>query len=192
MLGEKEKKKIIKFLKKNIKDRRLEHTLGTAECAIKMAKAYGIDTEKAEMAALLHDCAKELSDKAVMKKAVEFGFEVDEMYRKVPQLLHGAAGAQMAKEKFKINDRDVLEAICYHTVPKPQMCSLSKIIYVADKIEKTRTFDDVEEIRNAVGKEPLNHVFLMTLKRVKLSHILRNKPLHPSSLDTYNHIIMNL
>jgi predicted HD superfamily hydrolase involved in NAD metabolism len=148
--------------------------------------------KKAETAALLHDSAKELSDKSVFKKAVEYGFEIDDMYVKEPQLLHGAAGALIAKEKFDIEDEEILEAISYHTVPKPGMCDLAKILYVADKIERTRTFDDLKEIRDAVGKESLDYVFLMTLKRVKLSHILKNKPLHPSSLDTYNYIVMNL
>ncbi len=192
MLGEKERKKIIKYLKKHIKARRFEHTMGTAECAVKMAKVYGVDEKKAQIAALLHDCAKEQDDKIVIKNALEFGFKLDEMYEREPQLLHGAAGARIAKKKFEIEDEEILEAICYHTVPKPKMCDLAKIIYVADKIERTREFNDIKAIRDEIGKESLDHVFLSTLKRVKLSHILRNRPLHPSSLETYNHLIMKL
>lgn len=186
-------KRMIKYLKKHIKDKRLEHILGTAECAMKMAKIYKVDKDKAEIAALLHDCAKEESDKTLLKKAKEYGFKIDKMYMDIPQLLHGAAAAHISKEKFGIKDEDILEAICYHTVPKPNMCDLAMLIYVADKIEKTRTFSDVKAIREAVEKhKPLKDVFLMTLKRVKLSHILNNKPLHPSSLATYNHIVLNL
>lgn len=186
------KKKMIRYLEKNIRQKRFDHVMGTAECAVKMAQAYGVDADKAETAALLHDCAKELSDKKIIKKARKYGFEIDDMYMDIPQLLHGAAGALVAKDKFGVDDPDILEAICYHTVPKPHMCDLSKIIYVADKIEQTRTFSDVKEIREAVGDKSLDHVFLMTLKRVKLSHILNNKPLHPASLDTYNHIVSSL
>jgi predicted HD superfamily hydrolase involved in NAD metabolism len=192
MEGKADKKKIIKYLKKNIRQKRFDHVMGTAECAVKMAEAYGADADKAETAALLHDSAKELSDKTILKKAKKYGFEIDKMYLDIPQLLHGAAGALIAGEKFGIEDADILEAICYHTVPKPHMCDLAKIIYVADKIEKTRTFSDVKEIREAVGRKSLDHVFLMTLKRVKLSHILNNKPLHPASLATYNHIVSSL
>ena len=192
MAAKTDKDKILKYLKKNIKQRRFEHTLGTAECAVQMAKKYGADEKKAELAALLHDCAKEDTDKSMLKKAKKYGFEIDEMYERIPQLLHGAAAALIAREKFDVNDGEVLEAICYHTVPKPHMSDLAKIIYIADKIEKTRTFDDVKEIRDAVGKKSLDHVFLMTLKRVKLAHILNNKPLHPASLETYNHIIQSL
>ena len=166
--------------------------MGTAAYAVEMAQIYGVDENKAEIAALLHDSAKELSDKVVLKKAVIYGFPMDEMYYKTPQLLHGAAAALVAKERFGIQDKDILEAICYHTVPKPGLCDLAKIIYVADKIEPTRTFDDVKEIRDAVGKESLDAVFLMTLKRVKLSHILNNKPLHPASLETYNDMVSSL
>ena len=187
-----DKEKILKYLKKNIKQRRFEHTLGTAECAVKMAKKYGADEKKAELAALLHDCAKEDTDKSLLKKAKKYGFEIDEMYESIPQLLHGAAAALVARDKFDVNDEQILEAICYHTVPKPHMSNLSKIIYVADKIEKTRTFGDLKEIREAVGKKPLDYVFLMTLKRVKLAHILNNKPLHPASLETYNHIVSSI
>lgn len=192
MEGKTEKKKIIKYLKKNIGKKRFDHVVGTAKCAVKMAEVYDVDAGKAETAALLHDCAKELNDKMILKKARKYGFEIDDMYLDIPQLLHGAAGALTAKEKFGISDADILEAICYHTVPKPDMCALAKIIYVADKIEETRTFSDVKEIREAVGEKSLDHIFLMTLKRVKLSHILNNKPLHPASLETYNHIVSSL
>ncbi len=187
-----EKKKIVKYLKKSIKKKRFEHTMGTVSCAIEMAQIYDVSIKKAEVAALLHDCAKELNDKTLHKKALSYGFPLDEMYTKNPQLLHGAAAALIAKDKFKIEDEDILEAICYHTVPKPGLSNLAKIIYVADKIEPTRTFNDIKEIRDAVGKESLDKVFLMTLKRVKLSHILNNKPLHPASLETYNDMVSSL
>ncbi len=186
-------KEIIKYLKKHITEKRLDHTLGTAECAVKMAKIYDVKEKSAEVAALLHDCAKESKDKELIEKAKEYGFAIDGMYKKIPQLLHGAAGALVAKKKFGIKDKDILEAICYHTIPKPNLSDLAKVIYIADKIERTRIFDDVEEIRSAVEKrKPLDHVFLMTLKRVKLSQILNNKPVHPSSLDTYNHIVSSM
>jgi len=164
--------------------------MGTVECAVKMAEIYGADVTKAETAALLHDCAKETSDKNLLKKASKYGFEIDEMHLQIPQLLHGAAAAHIAKEKFGVDDGEILEAISYHTVPKPNMCDLAKILYVADKIEKTRMFSDLKEIREAVDEaKALDDVFLMTLKCVKLEHIINNKPLHPASLETYNHIV---
>ena len=40
--------------------KRFKHTLGVVESATHLAKLYGVDVEKARLAALLHDCAKEL------------------------------------------------------------------------------------------------------------------------------------
>lgn len=49
---------ILKWLKDNLNEERYIHTLGTAECARELAKKYRLDSEKAYLAGLLHDCAK--------------------------------------------------------------------------------------------------------------------------------------
>ena len=53
-------------------------------------------------------------------------------------MLHGKLGAYYAKEEFNIKDKDVLNAIAYHTTGRPNMSLLEKIVFVADYIEPNR------------------------------------------------------
>ena len=48
-------------MKKVLETKRYEHTLGVAYTAANLAFVYEIDTKKALVAGLLHDCAKCLS-----------------------------------------------------------------------------------------------------------------------------------
>ena len=44
-----------------LSDKRYEHTINVKKMAVKLAKRYGADEEKAALAAILHDSAKEIS-----------------------------------------------------------------------------------------------------------------------------------
>ena len=46
------------WLKTNLSDERYEHSLGVSECAKELAKRFNLDEQKAELAGLIHDCAK--------------------------------------------------------------------------------------------------------------------------------------
>ena len=55
-------------------------------------------------------------------------YYVDETYKLQPELLHGVAGAYVAKHLFNVSDQEILDAIVYHTVPRLNMTKLDKII----------------------------------------------------------------
>jgi len=139
---------ILQRLKKMMSEKRYIHTIGVAKEAIKLADMYGEDAEKAYIAALLHDIAKEMpnSSKLAMAKAV--GIKLDEELEKIPTLLHGYLGAQIAKTDFGIDDEYVLDAIRYHTTGRANMTLLEKIIYLADIIEPNREiYEGLPQIR---------------------------------------------
>lgn len=58
---------IINWLKENLSEERFLHTLGTAQTARTLAQQFGLDADKAEIAGLLHDCAKEYSKESMLK-----------------------------------------------------------------------------------------------------------------------------
>ena len=147
-------KKIKKYLKKHLTKDRYHHTLGVAYTAIALAMRYNPDTsssdfiKKAEIAGLLHDCAKCMdNDKKLQiceKNSIPHSsFEVSH-----PYLLHGKVGAYIAKTKFDIQDEDILQAITWHTTGRPDMSLLEKIIFIADYIEPSRNpIPELDEIR---------------------------------------------
>ena len=99
---------------------------------------YGYPLDKAELAGLLHDCAKCYDDKEILKYCEKHNIPVSEMERKVPAVLHAKYGAWLAKKNYEIEDSEILNAIACHTTGKPNMQMLDKILYVADYIEARR------------------------------------------------------
>ncbi len=183
--------KIKEYLEKNLKAKRIKHVYGTVKEAERLAKLYDEDVEKAKLAALLHDCAKHMDNDEVKFLAKEYGFELDEIYEKQPELLHGAAGAYVAKHVFNVRDQDILDAITYHTVPRLKMKKLDKIISVADLIEESRDYPGVEELRH-LSDTGLDIIFMEVSKRVIIHVLERGQLLHVNSVLVYNNLLKEI
>ncbi len=152
-------------LKERLSERRFEHSLGVEYTATAMAMCHGVDLEKAAIAGLLHDCGKNLPAAEKIAKCEKYGLPISAYERKNPELLHAKLGAAIAKDKFKIKDREILSAITWHTTGCPNMSDLDKIIYIADFIEPNRKMlPEMEAIR----KEAFTDL------DVCLTHILSN------------------
>ena len=91
--------KIEKKLKKYLDDDRLWHTLGVMHTAAALAMVYDVDLEKAQIAGLLHDCAKCIPTKKKLKLCKENNIPVSEFEKEHPFLLHAKVGAYIASEK---------------------------------------------------------------------------------------------
>lgn len=130
--------KLRKKLKSKLSDSRYEHSLSVSFTCICLAMRYGYPLDKAELAGLLHDCAKCYDDKEILKYCEKHNIPVSEMERKVPAVLHAKYGAWLANKNYEIEDSEILNAIACHTTGKPNMQMLDKILYVADYIEARR------------------------------------------------------
>ena len=78
--------------------KRFKHTLGVVESATHLAELYGVDVEKARLAALLHDCAKELPLEEMQNLVRAESYEADEELLSNGNILHGLAGMIRAKQ----------------------------------------------------------------------------------------------
>lgn len=126
-----------------LRRKRLLHTLNTGILSAHYALIHGADVSKALIAGELHDCAKELPEDEQRKMAQERCGDLFTDFK----LLHSPAGATMAKEKFGIDDEEILDAITYHTTGRGDMPDLDRIVYLADKVEPSRTYADLTEMR---------------------------------------------
>lgn len=131
-------KKIRKKLEKILDRKRYEHTLGVAYTAMNLASIYGADIKKAEIAGLLHDCAKGMENDELLETCKKYNITVTEFEKKNPFLLHSKVGSFIAASKYDIKDDDILNAILNHTTGRPSMSLLEKIVFVADYIEPNR------------------------------------------------------
>ena len=175
-------------LKEMLGEERLEHSVNTSKIARKLAIKYGYNADKAELAGLLHDCAKDLDNKTLEKIVLEYHIELDEIILKIPKLLHPLVGAVMAKKEFNIQDPVILKAIKTHSTGAAQMSLLDKIIYLSDKIEPLRNMNGVEEVRK-MAEIDLDRAALMVLDKGLLYLISKNLLIHPISIEARNNIL---
>ncbi len=177
---------IISYLKENIDEKRLAHSLGTAKEAVKLANKYRADAKKAHIAGLLHDVAKGKSQCGFKKYADQYGIDIDDIEAKNTELIHGKLGAAMVKEQLNIDDEDILCAIRWHTTGRAGMSLLEKIIYIADLIEPGRHFEGIEGIR-VVAYQDIDKAMLLALEQVMCFVRSKGFALHPNSLEAYNY-----
>lgn len=139
---------IRKKLKKKLAPDRYEHSLSVSYTAAALAMRYGYDLDKAELAGLLHDCARQYDNQMLYEKCIEKAIPVSADEEKSKVLLHAKYGSYMAEHKYGVTDPEILSAIQYHTTGKPDMNMLEKIIYISDYIEPRRyKADNLEEMR---------------------------------------------
>lgn len=175
--------------KEEIQDRigkkRMAHVLRVADYAKDLAVQYGQDPEKAYIAGFYHDCMK-IKDLDLLKKAArDLGLEWTEEFNQAPQLVHGFLGALAAEKIYGIQDRDILNAIAYHTTGRAGMNDLEKIIYLADYAEPMRNFDGVDQARKEI-KEDLDQAMYQALNRTIQYLIKENSYITLKSLEARN------
>lgn len=181
---------IKKYLTDNLSEKRYTHSLGVAEEAVKLAERYGADKDKAYIAGLVHDTAKEISADDARKMLKEsFGLKPDSVTYNVPKLLHAPLGACMAQTEFEIFDPEILDAIKYHTTAKADMPILTKIIYMADYIEPNRDFDGVDELRK-IAYEDIDKAVLIGLDYTIEELLSAGKMFHPDTVHARNYLLL--
>lgn len=169
-------------LKKRLSTKRYLHTIGVVEVAIKLAKKNDVNIEKTIIAALLHDYAKPLSQKVLLNYAQKLNGEIDSIEIKIPAILHAPVGAFLVKQKYDIINKDILEAIRYHTIGKPDMGKLALIIFVADFIEPNRSFPGVEKLRDISDNYSLAKLIIAVCDQSIKYNITQKKIIHPNTL----------
>ena len=162
--------KISKKLMKELDEDRYRHTQGVMYTSAALAMRYGADLKKALLAGLLHDCAKCIPGHTKIRMCEKYNLEISEIERKNPSLLHAKLGAYLAKDKYDIEDEEILMAIRSHTTGRPGMSLLEKIVYIADYIEPMRykasrlpeirklAFEDLDECMYEILKDTLEYL----------------------------------
>ena len=100
-------------MERELDPRRYEHTLGVAYTAAALAMRYGADMKKAQIAGLLHDCAKNLSSEKQIRTCHKHSIAINAAEQKNPSLLHAKVGSFLAWHKYGIEDREILDAITW-------------------------------------------------------------------------------
>ena len=177
-------------LKIRLTEKRYNHSLGAMKAAKKLAKLYGEDEKEAEFAGLIHDIAKEFSKEEIEKALQKYNIIPDEIEETQIGLLHAKLGAEVAKAEFIASEK-VQNAIKYHTTGNIEMDTFAKIIYLADKIEETRTYEEVENLRK-LTKDNLDVAILYTLDFTIQKSIRKKSLIHPDTINLRNKLLQTL
>lgn len=180
-------RKIRKKMEKTLDHKRFDHTLGVAYTASALAMRYQEDINKAQIAGLLHDCAKCMDNEEKMSICKKHHILITDIERQNPYLLHAKVGSHIARKKFHIHDADILNAISNHTTGRPGMSQLEKIIYIADYIEPGRKHaPNLKQVRQLAFTD-INAALLKILQDTLgyLEDI--DSPIDPMTQQTYDY-----
>ena len=168
------------FARSRLSEGRYGHTLRVAETAEELARVHGLDPDRARLAALLHDAARETEPGEFLRLAGAWDLPFGEPERQSPKLLHAPVAAELARRELGVEDEEVLAAVRAHTVGEPGIGPLGLALYVADKIEPARDYPSVGRIR-ALAREDLGWAAAEALRRAIAHNERRDRPIHPLS-----------
>jgi nicotinate-nucleotide adenylyltransferase len=130
--------RIENIARESLKAGRFLHSRNTAILSWDLCRRFGLDPRLGYLAGVSHDLGKPLGAEELLALSSRDGGEISDLERKKPDLLHGRAAAVLLRERFGIHNKEVLEAIAWHTEGSLDMGPLAKVIYIADKIEVSR------------------------------------------------------
>ncbi len=179
-------------LARRLPQKRYEHSLGVADTAVMLAERFGVDADKARIAGLLHDCAREYAVTELASEAARRSIDYGEVERAMPLLLHAYVGAKRAAELYGVKDAEIQQAIWRHTVGGERMTKLDKIVYFADMIEPQRDYPEVKALRELAYTADLDAMLLEGLSK-SIEFILETgRLIHPATVAARNEILLSL
>ena len=176
-----------KLVKARLSEKRWTHTKNVKKMAVKLARRWGTDPEKAAMAAILHDSAKELPKQELLQIFADNAIIAENAPARPSPVWHGIAAAILAETQWGITDPEILSAIRCHTTGKPGMSKLDKIIYLADMTSAERDWSGVNKLRK-LERNDLDAAMLVALKQTNDFVLSQGKPLDPMSKAAYEDI----
>jgi predicted HD superfamily hydrolase involved in NAD metabolism len=180
----------LQLVKAQITEKRYVHTLGVMETAIELAKRYGANVKQAELAAIFHDYAK-FRPKEEMKQIIISQNMEKDLLNFHSEMWHAPVGAYLVEQEAGITDREILDAIAYHTSGRIGMTLLEKVVYLADYIEPGRSFSGVDEVRE-MAKKNLDVALIQAVRNTITFLMNKKQAIYPDTFHMYNDLILNL
>lgn len=164
--------------------KRFAHTLAVADTARRLALLHGLDAIKAEIAGLLHDCAKCLPLEEMQRIARENHLTEDAAILESGALLHSVVGAHLARTRYGCEDAEIIAAILSHTTGTAGMSRLDMAVWLADTIEPTRApYPLLDKTRMLAGLS-LEKAMITSLEGT-LQHVRKKgDAVHPATMET--------
>lgn len=178
-----------KTIRPLLTDARYHHSVCVAQEAVRLAKKYGADVQKAETAGILHDILKDTAEEKQLKIILDFGIIMNNVELQNKKLWHAIGGAAYLEGTLGITDAEILSAIRWHTSGRKDMSLLEKVVFIADYISADRDYYGVDEMR-AKADESLDAAIVEGVAFTTCELIQARKPVASCMLDAYNDALM--
>ena len=175
------------ILKSRLTDKRYEHSLCVADEAVRLAQKYGGDEDKCYIAGLLHDVMKNATADEHLLLFSQFGIILSDVEKNAEKLWHAMSGALFVEHNLGVNDKEIIDAIRYHTTARAGMTQLDKILYLADFTSADRDYPDVDILRS-IADNSMTDAIKYALAYSINDLLNRGKPIHPDTVAAYNEI----
>jgi predicted HD superfamily hydrolase involved in NAD metabolism len=193
------------LIKTRLSSKRYQHTISVKDTALEIAKTLQAkanlnfilneaELHKLQVAALLHDYNKELTNSTQLELAAIYKIKINQAEQEFPNLLHAKTAALLLEDEHNLDDPKILAAIKEHTLGSKQMSVISKILYLADMIEPGRDYlkkvPALEEIRQLIfQKVDLNQALLAAMNN-KITYVChKNQLIHTDAVEYRNHLL---
>ena len=188
-MTEEQREYYTQHIRERLSDYRFRHSVNVSKEAVRLARKYGCDEGKAELAGLLHDVMKDAGKNEQLAIIEKYGVVLNEVELQAPKLWHAIAGAVYVKKVLKIRDKDIVKAVRYHTTARAGMTLLEKIIYIADYTSEERDYKGVEKMRKACNVSLENAMEEALAFGIEV-RAEEHTAIHPDTFAAYNEVVL--
>ena len=173
------------IIKTKLSSNRYRHSCNVADTAKNLAKQFGVDEERAYISGLLHDYAKGLPARELLKIAEENQLIEDDIEYLIPDILHAKVGAFLLAQGNLVKSPEIINAVAYHTLGSEDMSDLDKIIFLADMIEPERDYPAMQRLE-CLSYRNLDEAMLFGLESTIKYCIEKGRLIHPQTITSRN------
>ena len=169
------------------------HIERAREVARGLAHRHGVDVDRVDLGVAAHDLARALKGDALLEQARRYSMRIHPVELCNPVLLHGPVAALWLQREDGVTDKEVLEAVRWHSTGRSGMSPVAKIVFLADKLDpqKVKQYSYLERV-GVLAQESLDRALLEFLDQ-QLTYLLQQGHLiHPASVKLRNELITTL
>ena len=206
MISEKMLDTLREDISSKMSEKRFFHTAEVEKMAIYLGELYAPELiPELRAAALLHDITKEYPTARQISICIAEGVELEADAVLAPKTLHARTAAALIPGLYpEFATETVVSAVRWHTTGREGMTTAEKIIYLADYIDMSRTFEDCVRLReyfNSVDvrslsieerDEHLTRTLIMSFDMTVRGLLEEGLPISRDSVEARNALVREL
>ena len=184
--------------------KRFAHTAAVEQMVARLGALYAPDKiDILRAAALLHDITKEDPAEKQLQTCRAFGIIISKQDILTPKTFHAKTAAAVIPDRYpEFADDEVISAVRWHTTGRANMTISEKLVYLADYIDESRTFEDCVRLRalfwdaqpqkmdGAERIAHLNRVLIRSFDMTLASLIEEGAPVSDDTFSARNYLIV--